>query len=303
MGTYAPIGLASFSSTPYTYSPLLSDGDDITSRSGTVASGIGILKRGTICKIVPATGVITVGATAAEANCILVNDVDATSATVAAQVYLTGRFKADAVIWPGALAHADVTDALRNYGIILESVVFTDGTLVKSLPKGGESAGAQAIVESNRTDEAARSAGRGKGAKAAPEAPADVSIDSPWAYLTAEEREKQPELAAVPTAAEITDAVGGAGEVAAVTISPTSDSMGATAETANFTVTKTGSGTWSATKDAAATWLTIVSPTAPQAASGTVTYAVTTNTGAARSASITVNGKTFAITQAAGAAR
>ena len=161
MASYAPIGQSSFSSTSFGYTPLLSDGSDIVSRSGTVASGTGILKRGAICKIVPATGVITVGATAAEANCILSNDVDATSATVAAVVYLSGKFKADAVIWPGALSHADVSDALRNYGILIESVVFTDGTLVKSLPKEGESAGAQAIVESNRQEvEASKSARR-----------------------------------------------------------------------------------------------------------------------------------------------
>lgn len=202
MASYAPIGQASFSLTSYTYSPLLSDGDDVTSRSGTVASGIGVLKRGTICKIVPATGVITVGATAAEANCILVNDVDATSATVPAMVYMTGRFKADAVIWPGALAHADVTDALRNWGIIIESVVFTDGTLVKSVPNEAEAQVAQQVVEQNRAD-----------AKAAADkaaAPADQTVgdkklpmDSPWAYLTPEEREKHPELAETPAPQEL----------------------------------------------------------------------------------------------------
>jgi hypothetical protein len=129
MATYLPVAKATFSqSSSYTYFPLLTDGDDAKSRSGTIASGIGILKRGTICKIVPATGVITVGATAVEANCILVDDYDATSATVPALVYISGSFNAAAVIWPGALAHADVADALRNYSIIIKSAVLTDGT-------------------------------------------------------------------------------------------------------------------------------------------------------------------------------
>lgn len=302
MGSYAPIGQASFSTTSFAYSPLLSDGDDIVSRSGTVASGTGVLKRGAVLKCDPATGVITVPAAASDCNCILSNDIDATAATVAAVVYLGGKFKADAIIWPGALGHGVVSDALRNYGIFIESVVFTDGTLVKSLPTSQETANAQAVVESNRAaeEEAAKA---NAGVKEDGDPTKKPSVDSPWAYLTPEEREKNPELAAPPTIQEIGDAVEGAGTPAVVTISPTSDSMGTTAETANFAVTKTGGGTWTATKDPAATWLTIVSPTTPQSASGTVTYAVTTNTGAMRSANIDVNGKTFAVTQSGVAAR
>ena len=299
MASYAPIGQAGFSLTSFSYSPLLCDGDDITSRSGTVASGTGILKRGTICKIVPATGVITIGATAAEANCILVNDVDATAATVAAQVYLTGRFKADAVIWPGALAHADVADALRNYGIILESVVFTDGTLVKAMATEAEGQAAQQVVESNRAEEeAARNAAK----TATEEPPAKVSVDSPWAYLTAEEREKNPELAAPPTIQEIGEAVGELPDVPPVTISPTSANVLAAGGTGSVAVTMTGPGTsrtWTVTKDASATWLTYT-PTTPQSTDGSVNYTASANTGSARSANLYINGKTFALTQSAG---
>jgi hypothetical protein len=90
-----------------------------------------------------------------------------------------------------------------------------------------------------------------------------------------------------------------------VTINPTSDAVAATAETANFAVTVTGPGgtgkTWTATKDVA--WLTIVAPTAPQTASGTVTYAVAANTGAARVGKITVNGKIFTVNQSAAVVR
>ena len=194
--TYSPLAQASFSTTAFpNVQPLLSSGDDVVSRSGTIASGLGIFKRGTICKIVPASGVITVGATAAEANCILAEDVDATSATKAALVYLSGQFKADALIWPGALPHADVADALRNYGILVESVVFTDGTLVKSVPTAEEEAAAKATLDKARAALEAAEA-----AAATPPAPADAPkpSDSPWAYMTAEERALHPELANVP---------------------------------------------------------------------------------------------------------
>ncbi len=301
MASFAPIGQASFSSTPYTYSPLLSDGDDVVSRSASMASGGGVQKRGTILKYDPATGLITIPVATTDCNAILVNDIDATSTAAAALIYVGGKFKADAVLWPGALSHALCTESLRMHDIQVESVVFTDGTLVKAQSLDAEGQAATQVVEFNKAqEEATRSGAPGKGApgKAAEEKP---SMDSPWAYLTAEEREKNPELAEVPTAAEIADAVEGAGEPATVTLNPTSDSMAATAETSQFAVTMVGTGTWSATSSAG--WLTVVNPTTPQSASGAVTYAVTTNTGATRSANITVNGKTFAVTQSTGAAR
>jgi len=189
MPTYAPQSVASFGvSTPTFLSPLLADGHGVTSRKGTVASGIGVLKRGTICKIVAATGVITVGATAAEANCVLVDDIDATTATVQADVYLTGRMKADAVTWPGALSHADVTDALRDVGIYLESVMITDGSLAKSLPTGEEQKEAIANLEKARA--------AAKEAKAEAEAQEKQKpSDAPFQYLTPDEREQSADLA------------------------------------------------------------------------------------------------------------
>ena len=184
-----PIGQATFAMyTPTWIYPLLSDGDDVVSRSGTVASGIGVLKRGTILKIVFATGVITVPVAAADCNCILVDDIDATSATVPATVYVGGKFKADAIIWPGVLNHGDCTDALRNYDIQIESVVFTDGSLVKSSPTEAEAAEARKNLD--RVRELA------KEAKAAEEEKKDQPppSDSPWAYMTDEEREKDADL-------------------------------------------------------------------------------------------------------------
>jgi len=87
-----------------------------------------------------------------------------------------------------------------------------------------------------------------------------------------------------------------------VTITPASASVAAAAGSGTFAVAITGpgdSGTWIAEKDAAADWLT-VDPVDPQSDDGDVTYTVTENVDVERTANIYVNGKTFAITQAAG---
>jgi hypothetical protein len=309
MATYNPVARASFSSATFSYQPLLSDGSDVVSRSGTVASGIGILKRGAILKIDPATGVTTVPVAVADCNCILAEDVDATAATVGALLYVSGKFKADAVVWPGALGHGAVTDQLRDYGILLESVVFTDGTLVKSAPLEAEAAAAQRVVEQNRAElEETKNAGKRGMGKATPEGTGEikVQVDSPWAYLTAEEREKNPELAAVPTTEELKEQLPPAGgqlpDVPAVTINPTSATALAAGGTGIITVTITSpgvSGTWIVDKEATATWLSYT-PTAAQSASGTVAWTAAANTGAQRVGHFYINGKTFTLTQSAG---
>lgn len=181
--------LASFSmGQTQTYDELLSDGHHITSRMGSVASGGGKLKRGTIVKIVPATGVVTVPATAAECNAVIAENIDATSATVACLVYLSGKMKADALIWPGALPHADVADALRNYGILVESVLFRDGIIVKSAPTEEQAEAAKERIETLREAHGEPPAGE------APDLTGGVA-DSSWSYLTEEERATEPHLA------------------------------------------------------------------------------------------------------------
>ncbi len=189
MATYNPVAKASFSTTSFSYQPLLSDGDDVVSRSGTVASGGGIIKRGAILKIDPVTGAITAPTLAADCNCILVDDIDATSATVPATVYLQGKFKADAVIWPGALGHGAVSDALRDFGILIESVLYTDGTVVKSAPTEQEQANAEKTLAANVAAATSTTSTTGE-----PET-ASAPADSVWGYLTAEQREKDPNLA------------------------------------------------------------------------------------------------------------
>ena len=220
MPTANPIAVASFGSATYTYNALLSSGDDVNSKAGTVASGIGVLVRGTIVNWDPATGAITVPSTVAGCNAILVNDIDSTAATVPAEVYTTGSFKADAVTWPGALSHALVTDQLRDYGIYLQSVIYTDGTLVKSAPTKAEEDTARKHLEENKA--AAEKAA--KAAKEETKAEEAKASDSIYPYLTPDEREKQPELANPPVEPE--DASGGKGVVAPQTEQKASEHTG-----------------------------------------------------------------------------
>jgi len=88
-------------------------------------------------------------------------------------------------------------------------------------------------------------------------------------------------------------------DVPPVTLNPIQADVQANSFSGSFTVTMTGeglSGTWIATKDSTADWLTF-SPDTPQSADGDVEYSVMPNLGAARTAHIYVNGKTFTINQ------
>lgn len=189
----APIpnfGLASFSaSSTFTYDELLSDGHHVVSRKGTVASGIGKLNRGQVVKMTVA-GVITVPATAVECNAVIAENIDATSATVDCLVYVSGKMKADAIIWPGALPHADVTEALRDVGILIESVLFRDGLMVKGLPLADEEAAAKARIAANRD--------AGKAPEGEKPDLAQGVAESAWGHLPAEDRTADKEYLIAP---------------------------------------------------------------------------------------------------------
>ena len=129
-----PIGQAKFTVSPdFTQIPLLSDGHHVVSRPALAVTGLGIVYRGTILKIDPLTGHITKPVAAVDCNCVLVNDIDATAADAAAIVYTSGKVKADALTWP-ALPVGAVTDALRDYGILVESVMQVNGTMAENAP-------------------------------------------------------------------------------------------------------------------------------------------------------------------------
>ncbi len=82
---------------------------------------------------------------------------------------------------------------------------------------------------------------------------------------------------------------------ASVVLSSTSVSVSAAAGAGSVTVTPTPAGTaWTAVSNVA--WLTVT------AASGAANYTYASNTGAARSGTLTIGGQTFTVNQAAGAA-
>lgn len=185
-------GLASFgASSVYNYDVLLSDGHHVVSRKGTLASGLGFVKRGTIVDLDVATGAVILG-TLAGCNAVVAENADATSATVEVLLYTSGKMKADAITWPLVGSHAAVTDRLRDYGILIESVLFRDGLIVKTAPTAAEEEAARARIETNRERL------EDKDADAPEEEPAKTVADSSWGYLTPEERENQPTLGDPP---------------------------------------------------------------------------------------------------------
>ena len=84
-----------------------------------------------------------------------------------------------------------------------------------------------------------------------------------------------------------------------ITLSATSVTAAATSGTGSFNVTAGTGCTWAAASNAG--WLTITSG-ASGSGNGTVAFVVAANAGIARSATITVNGLTFTLTQASGCA-
>jgi hypothetical protein len=120
---------ATFFSVPFSFNELLSDGDDIVSRPGTIAAGFTYL-RGQILHYNDATQAISAPVVETDCNCILSNDTDTTGGQpLPANVYVSGKFKSDAVIWPAALSHFLIDQNLRVAGLFLENVVTQAGTL------------------------------------------------------------------------------------------------------------------------------------------------------------------------------
>ena len=79
------------------------------------------------------------------------------------------------------------------------------------------------------------------------------------------------------------------------TLSPTSASIGVAAASGSFSVTAGAGCAWNATSNAS--WLTI-GASSGTSASGTLNYSATANSGPARSATITVGGQAFTVSQA-----
>ena len=207
--TYNPLGLASFSSVgSYNYDPLLTDGDDVVTRKAKFAAAVAaplgpVVKRGTICQFAPATGLLTAGDGAEPV--IIAEDCDTTNATAGTPVesiaYVSGKFNAAAIIWdPAQTNHAITSENCRKVSILIESTEWRDGSTVKTAPTPDEAKNAKAIVERNRSEkkEAVEEAAK----------PSKEATDAPYAYLTPEEREKHPELAALHPGEELSKELG-----------------------------------------------------------------------------------------------
>lgn len=95
----------------------------IITGAGTIVSGSGLLKRGTVLGIDNTGKLGVLGNSGLTAYGILCDDVDAT-AEVVAEVYLTGQFNKNALIVKESytMTNADI-QALRNGGIFLETSV------------------------------------------------------------------------------------------------------------------------------------------------------------------------------------
>ena len=91
-----------------------------------VATGENVLPRGTILTTEDGTSYKALtGETKGQANCILADEVDATSEDIVAAAYITGNFNINAVSGkPAEEVDIDfeVQDALRKYGIILSDM-------------------------------------------------------------------------------------------------------------------------------------------------------------------------------------
>lgn len=79
-----------------------------------VASGEGVLARGTVLELNTSTNKyeVVTAASSGNARAILAEDIDATSADVTTQIYLAGKYRRDKLVWPTA------TTAQKNTALI-----------------------------------------------------------------------------------------------------------------------------------------------------------------------------------------
>lgn len=94
----------------------------------TVVSGAGVLVRGTVLGKITASGKVNkVDSTKSDGSqtiyAILAEDVDATSADVAAPAYFTGEYNSRAVVFGGTDTVATHADAARARGIFFKDTV------------------------------------------------------------------------------------------------------------------------------------------------------------------------------------
>ena len=123
--------LASFSmSSNYEYDPLLSDGQNVVSKRGMLTAGIGFVKRGTLLSVNVTTGVVILADAAANTpNAVMAENCDSTAAAAPCIFYVSGKMKYDAIIFPATGSRGAMIDKLRDYGILIESVLDRNGVI------------------------------------------------------------------------------------------------------------------------------------------------------------------------------
>jgi len=87
-------------------------------KQGVVASGAGVLSRGTVLAMNADGKWVQLAPAASDgteiARGILAEDVDATSADVIVQVYLVGEYRLVDLIWPGSITDPQKATAILN---------------------------------------------------------------------------------------------------------------------------------------------------------------------------------------------
>ena len=111
-------GLASYSSTGYTYDELVAG--ETVSQSGVILTGQGVLLRGTIMGKNATSG--KWARAEAPPMGILAHDVDTTLGDVTGVIYVQGKFKDNVVVLPAGKTLAETRASLWDTGVYLLDV-------------------------------------------------------------------------------------------------------------------------------------------------------------------------------------
>lgn len=112
---------------------LLLDGDEVTSRTGVLAAAAGKFTRGQVVNFNPTTLIVIPAVLGTSApNAIVAENADATIATQPVLIYLTGSFRASAMIWPPTGSRSAIADVLRQNGITVQGTELASGAMTSA---------------------------------------------------------------------------------------------------------------------------------------------------------------------------
>ena len=118
--------LAGQGSDSFTPEDLITGEKQIVTGTIVVASGAGVVESRSVLGIITASGKALLSDNAASdgsevPNCILVHEIDATSADVEAAVYFEGCFNPELLVLGGTHSEVTIAAALRDSGIYLKT--------------------------------------------------------------------------------------------------------------------------------------------------------------------------------------